>query len=67
MIKAVKSTLARSVGIIALWVTYRLEDREYAAGAVYMDEGHVVMHGAPSTIRCVFVAGQAAYIKHISF
>lgn len=65
VIKAVKSTVASSEGITALWVTHRLEELEYAEGAVYMEEGQVVMHGDPSTIRDFIEARQAAYIKQI--
>ncbi|XP_071914275.1 ABC transporter I family member 10 isoform X1 [Coffea arabica] len=65
VIKAVKSTLASSEGITALWVTHRLEELEYAEGAVYMEEGQVVMHGDPPTIRGFIEARQAAYIKQI--
>nr|GEV83015.1 ABC transporter I family member 10, chloroplastic [Tanacetum cinerariifolium] len=44
VIKAVKNTLSSSEDVSALWVTHRLEELEYADGAVYMEDGRVVMH-----------------------
>ncbi|KAK4409733.1 ABC transporter I family member 10 [Sesamum angolense] len=43
VIRAVKSCLASSIGTTALWVTCRLEELEYADGAVYMEDGRVVL------------------------
>ncbi|KAL3499992.1 hypothetical protein ACH5RR_039085 [Cinchona calisaya] len=65
VIKAVKNTLASSEEITALWVTHRLEELEYADGAVYMEEGKVIMHGDASSIMDFIEARQAAYIKQI--
>ncbi|CAL5368040.1 unnamed protein product [Camellia sinensis] len=45
VIKAVKNSLQKSKDVTALWVTHRLEELEYADGAVYMEDGRVVMHG----------------------
>lgn len=45
VIKAVKDTLSSSKDVTALWVTHRLEEVEYADGAVYMEDGKVVMIG----------------------
>ncbi|GFQ00962.1 ABC transporter i family member 10 chloroplastic [Phtheirospermum japonicum] len=39
VLRAVKSSLASSSGTTALWVTHRLEELEYADGAVYMEDG----------------------------
>ncbi|GKC60984.1 ABC transporter I family member 10-like protein [Tanacetum coccineum] len=50
VIKAVKNTLSSSEDVTALWVTHRLEELEYADGAVYMEDGRVVMHGDALTI-----------------
>ncbi|KAG5529058.1 hypothetical protein RHGRI_029653 [Rhododendron griersonianum] len=45
VINAVKNSLDNSKDVTALWVTHRLEELEYADGAVYMEDGRVVMHG----------------------
>lgn len=62
VIKAVKETLKSSCGdVSALWVTHRLEEMEFADGAVYMEDGRVVMHGEPSTIMDFIEARKASY------
>lgn len=66
MIKAVKNTLGGSEGVTALWVTHRLEELEYADGAVYMEYGRVVMHGEASRIMHLVEAKQAAYVKQLN-
>lgn len=50
MIKAVKNSLSGSEEVAALWVTHRLEELEYADGAVYMEDGKIIMHGDASSI-----------------
>lgn len=65
MIKAVRNTLDGSEGVTALWVTHRLEELEYADGAVYMENGKVVMHGEASSIMHLVEAKQAAYVKQL--
>ncbi|KAF9681780.1 hypothetical protein SADUNF_Sadunf05G0038300 [Salix dunnii] len=42
VIKAVKNSLNASDDVTALWVTHRLEELEYADGALYMENGKVV-------------------------
>lgn len=66
MIKAVKSTLATSEEITALWVTHRLEELEYADGAIYMEEGKVVMRGNASIVKDFIEDRLAAYTKQIT-
>ena len=66
MIKAVKNSLASSRDVTALWVTHRLEELEYADGAVYMEDGRVVMVGDPLTILDFINSQQALYIKQIN-
>ncbi|KAJ4967193.1 hypothetical protein NE237_019042 [Protea cynaroides] len=50
VIKAVKSSLGGSGDVTALWVTHRLEELEYADGAVYMEDGKVVMDSDASSV-----------------
>ncbi|KAL6494833.1 hypothetical protein OROGR_031633 [Orobanche gracilis] len=58
VLRAVKSSLASSSGTTALWVTHRLEELEYADGAVYMEDGKVVLQGdASSILSFVEIAG----------
>lgn len=66
VIKAVKSSLASSEDVTALWVTHRLEELEYADGAVYMEDGRVVMHGDASSIMDFIEARKTSYIRQIN-
>ncbi|KAI5676846.1 hypothetical protein M9H77_07796 [Catharanthus roseus] len=66
VIEAVKSTLANSNDITALWVTHRLEELKYADVAVYMEDGKVVMNGDASSIMDFVKARQAVYIEQIN-
>lgn len=66
VIKAVRNSLDSSGDVTALWVTHRLEELEYADGAVYMEDGRVVMHGDAVGVMNFIKARQAAYIKQIN-
>ncbi|KAH9624034.1 hypothetical protein KSS87_008627 [Heliosperma pusillum] len=66
VIKAVKNSLTSSGEVTALWVTHRLEELEYADGAVYMEDGRVVMDGHPSSILDFINRQQTLYINHIN-
>lgn len=66
VIKAVKNSLKNSGEVTALWVTHRLEEVEYADGAVYMEGGRVVLHGEPSQVLDFIRAKQASYMDHIN-
>lgn len=66
VIKAVRNSLDSSEEVTALWVTHRLEELEYADGAVYMENGEIVMQGDPTSIMDFIRARQSAYIKQIS-
>lgn len=66
VIKAVRNSLETSAEVTALWVTHRLEELEYADGAIYMEDGKVVMHGDAATIKSFIEARQSAYIKQIN-
>ena len=66
MIKAVKNSLNASDDVTALWVTHRLEELEYADGALYMENGKVVKQGDGSSIMKFIEARQSSYIKRIN-
>ncbi|KAF4356884.1 hypothetical protein F8388_003179 [Cannabis sativa] len=66
VIKAVRNSLDSSKEVTALWVTHRLEELEYADGAVYMEDGRVVKHGDAKTILEFIKGRQSAYIKQIN-
>lgn len=66
MIKAVKNSLKNSGDVTALWVTHRLEELEYADGAIYMEDGRVVRDGDPSTILNFISRQQALYMNQIN-
>ena len=66
VIKAVRNSLDSSEDVTALWVTHRLEELEYADGAVYMEDGRVVKHGDAKSILNFIKARQSAYIKKIN-
>lgn len=58
--------MASPKGTTALWVTHRLEELEYADGAVYMEDGRVVLQGDASTIRNFVESKHASYVKQIN-
>ncbi|KAK7282329.1 hypothetical protein RIF29_11009 [Crotalaria pallida] len=66
VIKAVKNSLDTSAEVTALWVTHRLEELEYADGAIYMEDGKVVKYGNAASIRSFIEAKQSFYIKQIN-
>ncbi|KAG5019433.1 hypothetical protein JHK82_015361 [Glycine max] len=66
VIKAVRNSVDTSAEVTALWVTHRLEELEYADGAIYMEDGKVVMHGDAASIRSFIEARQSAYITQIN-
>lgn len=61
-----KETLGNSKEITALWVTHRLEELKYADGAVYMENGKVVMYGDAFNVRDFVEAKKSAYIKQLN-
>lgn len=65
VIKAVKSCLSNSKEVTALWVTHRLEEVEYADGAIYMEDGRIVMSGDGKSILDFIKARQSAYLRQI--
>lgn len=49
VLEAVRNVVGGSV--TALWVTHRLEELEFADGAVYMEDGRVVLSGSVEDVR----------------
>lgn len=66
MIKAVLNTLKSSEDVTALWVTHRLEELEYADGALYMEDGKVIMRGDAASIMDFIKGKQSSYINQIN-
>lgn len=65
VIKAVKNTVAASGEVAALWVTHRLEELNYADGALYMEDGRIMMHGDVSSVLSFIKAKQAQFRDHL--
>ncbi|KAJ7539058.1 hypothetical protein O6H91_11G075400 [Diphasiastrum complanatum] len=51
VLEAVQKAVHGSKLVTALWVTHRLEELEYADGAVYMENGRVILSGNVSRVR----------------
>ncbi|CAK7354896.1 unnamed protein product [Dovyalis caffra] len=66
VVKAVKNSLNASDDVTALWVTHRLEELEYADGALYMENGKVVKQGDGSSMMNFIKAKQSSYISQIN-
>ncbi|KAL1346713.1 ABC transporter I family member 10 isoform X2 [Arachis hypogaea] len=64
VIKAVRNSLDTSAEVTALWVTHRLEELEYADGAIYMEDGKVVKYGDAASIRSFIEAKQSEYLSN---
>ncbi|XP_073029191.1 ABC transporter I family member 10 [Primulina eburnea] len=65
VIRAVKNSLASSKGTTAIWVTHRLEELEHADGAIYMEDGRVVLQDNASRVKDFVDTRQASYINQI--
>uniref|UniRef100_A0A804R0J1 ABC transporter domain-containing protein n=1 Tax=Zea mays TaxID=4577 RepID=A0A804R0J1_MAIZE len=50
VINAVRDSVAADGEVAALWVTHRLEELKYADGAIYMEDGQIIIQGDVSTI-----------------
>ncbi|XP_019235587.1 PREDICTED: ABC transporter I family member 10, chloroplastic [Nicotiana attenuata] len=66
VIKAVRNSMDTSKEITALWVTHRLEELEYADGAVYMEDGRIVRQGDATSIRNFIENKLASYVNQIN-
>ncbi|KMZ61371.1 ABC transporter I family member 10, chloroplastic [Zostera marina] len=63
VIKAVRDCIIKSGDIAALWVTHRLDELEYADGAICMENGQIVMQGSVSTVLRFIKDEQATYFE----
>lgn len=61
VIEAVKNCIGGHDQVAALWVTHRLEELRYADGAIYMEDGRVVMLDKPSSVLDYIRRKQADY------
>lgn len=52
--------------ITALWVTHRLEELEFADGAVYMEDGRIVRQGDATSIRNFIENKLVSYVNQIN-
>lgn len=66
VIKAMRNSMDTSKGITALWVTHRLEELEFADGAVYMEDGRIVRQGDATSIRKFIEDKLASYVNQIN-
>ena len=64
VIKAVRNSVAADGEVAALWVTHRLEELKYADGAIYMEDGQIIIQGDVSTISRFIKRKQARYFGH---
>lgn len=62
VLEAVRKVVGGAV--TALWVTHRLEELEYADGAVYMENGKVVLSGGVEDIKCYIKKQQDQMISN---
>ncbi|KAF3327540.1 ABC transporter I family member 10 [Carex littledalei] len=67
VVNAVKNCVAGPGDVAALWVTHRLEELKYANGAIYMEEGRIMIHGDASSVAKFLKDKQSEYIKHFNF
>ncbi|XP_004970108.1 ABC transporter I family member 10, chloroplastic isoform X2 [Setaria italica] len=64
VIKAVRNSLVADGEVAALWVTHRLEELKYADGAIYMEDGQIIIQGDVPTISRFIKKKQARYFGH---
>nr|ACG46054.1 cobalt import ATP-binding protein cbiO 2 [Zea mays] len=64
VINAVRDSVAADGEVAALWVTHRLEELKYADGAIYMEDGQIIVQGDVSTISKFIKKKQARYFGH---
>ncbi|GJN17526.1 hypothetical protein PR202_gb04602 [Eleusine coracana subsp. coracana] len=67
VIKAIKNAVAADGEVAALWVTHRLEELTYADGAIYMEDGEIIVQGDASTMSRFIKKKQARYFGHFEF
>ncbi|XP_068642980.1 ABC transporter I family member 10-like [Aristolochia californica] len=62
VIEAIRNCLGGADQVSVLWVTHRLEELKYADGAIYMEDGKVIMHGDVSSVAHYISRKQADYL-----
>jgi ABC-type transport system involved in cytochrome bd biosynthesis fused ATPase/permease subunit len=67
VVNAVKNCVAGPGDVAALWVTHRLEELKYADGAIYMDDGRIMIHGDVSSVAKFLKDKQSEYLKYLNF
>ncbi|KAG6501369.1 hypothetical protein ZIOFF_041248 [Zingiber officinale] len=65
VVEAVKNSVS-SPEVAALWVTHRLEELKYADGAIYMEDGKIVMHGDVPSVSNFIKEKQARYRQYLN-
>lgn len=53
--------LVKDRGLTALWVTHRLNELEYADGALLMDQGIVIDRGEPNRLKARMIAMETSH------
>jgi ABC-type multidrug transport system ATPase subunit len=51
VLNAVRKVVGGADPVTALWVTHRLEELDYADGAIYMENGRVVLSGTVEDVK----------------
>jgi ABC-type arginine transport system ATPase subunit len=67
VVNAVKNCVAGTGYVAALWVTHRLEELKYANGAIYMDDGRIMIHGDVSSVAIFLKDKQSEYLEYLNF
>lgn len=67
VIQAVRSVVGGPHRVTALWVTHRLEELDYADGALYMENGAIVLSGKVEKVKEFVHQKQDDYKKSIGF
>ncbi|KAI5081704.1 hypothetical protein GOP47_0001447 [Adiantum capillus-veneris] len=67
VIEAVRTVVGGPHGVTALWVTHRLEELDYADGALYMENGAVILSGQVEKVKEFVIQKQEEYKKAIAF
>ncbi|KAG9448637.1 hypothetical protein H6P81_008602 [Aristolochia fimbriata] len=62
VVEAIRNCLGGPDQVSALWVTHRLEELKYADGAIYMEDGRVIMDGDVSNVAHLISRKQADYL-----
>lgn len=67
VIEAVRRVVGGPHAVTALWVTHRLEELDYADGAVYMENGAVILSGQVARVKEFIQKKQVEYKRSVAF